>query len=88
MPTRTVRRSVALPKRLVDEVAAVAPLELKSNWNRLVIVALEAFARDQRQRAFEQAMARMADDPAIKKECAAIQREFARAEADGLAADD
>ena len=72
MATRTVRGSIALPKRLVDEVAA-APAELRINWN-------------QRQRAFAQAMARMADDPAIKKECAAIQREFARAEADGLAA--
>ena len=72
MATRTVRGSIALPKRLVDEVAASASPELRGNWNR--------------QRAFEQAMARMADDPAIKKECAAIQREFARAEADGLAA--
>ena len=29
-------------------------------------------------------MERMASDPAVRKECAAIQKDFARAEADGL----
>jgi hypothetical protein len=35
-------------------------------------------------RAFEEAMAKMAGDLAIRAECAAIAREFAAAEADGL----
>jgi hypothetical protein len=34
--------------------------------------------------AFEEAMAKMAGDLAIRAECAAIAREFAAAEADGL----
>jgi hypothetical protein len=33
---------------------------------------------------FEEAMARMGADPAIRAECAAIAKEFAAAEADGL----
>ena len=87
MATQSVRRSVALSKRLVDEVSLVAPPELKRNWNRLVTVALEVFAVARRKREFEQSMARMAADPAIRKECAAIQREFARAEDDGFGDD-
>jgi hypothetical protein len=69
---------------LVDEVSSVAPPELNANWNRLVTVALEEFARNRRAKAFEAAMKRMAADPEIQKENRAIQREFARAEADGL----
>ena len=84
MATHSIRRSVALSKRLVDEVAVVTPPELRGNWNRLVTVALEEFARERRREEFEKAMARMATDPAIRKECAAIQREFSAAEADGL----
>ena len=34
--------------------------------------------------AFEDAMARMGADPAIRAECAAIEREFSDAEMDGL----
>jgi len=84
MPTHSVRRSIALPKRLVDEVSSVAPPELKANWNRLVTVALEEFAQRRRALVFERSMARMAADPAIRRENQAIQRDFARAEADGL----
>jgi hypothetical protein len=81
---RTVRRSVALPRRVVEEVTSVAPAELKGNLNRLVTVALEEFTRSQKARAFEDAMAKMGADQAIRAECAAITREFAAAEADGL----
>ena len=81
---KTVRRSVALPARLVEEVTSVAPPELRQNLNRLVAVALETFAAQQKARAFEDAMARMASDPAIQAECRSISREFAGAEADGL----
>jgi hypothetical protein len=82
--TKTVRRSVALPRRVVEEVTAVAPGELRGNLNRLVTVALEEFTRSQKARAFEEAMARMGADPAIQAECAAIAKDFAAAEADGL----
>lgn len=81
---KTVRRSVALPRRVVEEVTAVAPGELKGNLNRLVTVALEEFTRSQKARAFEEAMARMGADPAIQSECGAIAKEFASTEADGL----
>ena len=81
---RTVRRSVALPRRVVEEVTAVAPGELKGNLNRLVTVALEEFTRAQKARAFEEAMARMGADPTIQAECGAIAKEFAATEADGL----
>ena len=87
MATQSVRRSVALSKRLVDEVSAVAPPELKGNWNRLVTTALEEFATARRTKEFELSMARMAADPAIRKECAAIHGAFARAESDGLSDD-
>jgi hypothetical protein len=83
--SKTVRRSVALPRRVVDEVTAVAPGELKGNLNRLVTVALEEFTRSRKARAFEEAMEKMGADPAIRAECAAIANEFAAAEADGLA---
>jgi metal-responsive CopG/Arc/MetJ family transcriptional regulator len=87
MATQSIRRSVALPKHLVDEVSSVAPPELRRNWNRLVRVALEEFSRSQREKRFAQAMAAMAADPAIRKECTAIEREFAPAESDGLSDD-
>lgn len=81
---KTIRRSVALSRQLVKEVTTVAPPELRQNLNRLVVVALQEFAARRKTRAFEEAMAQMAADPAIKAECAAISRDFAIAEADGL----
>lgn len=82
--SQIVRRSVALPKRLVDEVTALAPQEARKNLNRLVTVALKDFAARQKARAFEEAMARMAADPAIRGENASILREFSVCETDGL----
>lgn len=81
---KTVRRSVALPRRLVEEVTAAAPPELRGNLNRLVIVALEEFGRRQRARAFDKEMEMMSADPDIRTECASIAAEFAPAEGDGL----
>lgn len=81
---KTVRRSVALPRRLVDEASASAPPALRTNLNRLVTVALQEYAGRRKARAFEEAVARMAADPAIQAECAAIGREFSSAERDGL----
>lgn len=87
MATQSVRRSIALSKRLVEEISAVAPPELKRNWNRLVTTALQEYARSRRAREFELSMARMAADPAIRRENAAIQKDFARADSDGLSDD-
>ena len=83
-PPKTVRRSVALSRELVEEVSRAAPPELRQNLNRLVTIALQEFAAKRKGRAFEEAMAQMAADPAIQTECAAISREFTNAEADGL----
>lgn len=82
--TTIVRRSVALPRLLVEEVTAVAPPGLRGNLNRLVTVALKEFIARRKAHAFRQAMADMASDPAIRAESAAITREFASAEGDGL----
>jgi hypothetical protein len=82
-----VRRSIALPRDLVNEVTSVAPAALRQNFNRLVCTALQEFAEVQRARSFERAMAEMAADPQIRAECAAIEREFAKFEMDGLGDD-
>ena len=81
---KTVRRSVALSRQLVEEVSALAPPELRQNLNRLVTVARREFAAQQKARAFEEVIAQMARDPAIRAECTAISRDFAITEADGL----
>lgn len=81
---KTVRRSVALSRQLVDEVTAVAPPELRQNLNRLVSLALQEYAAARKARAFEEAMARMASDPAMRTECRAIAGEFAVTDGDGL----
>ena len=83
----TVRRSVALPRQLIEDAVEAAPAELRGNLNRLVLTSLREFTELRRARAFEEAMAKMADDPAIRKECVAISREFAAADADGLSDD-
>ena len=79
-----VRRSVALPRPLVEEVMAAATPAARHNLNRLVVTALREYVAARKARAFHEAVARMAADPAIQKECAAIAREFAPAESDGL----
>jgi hypothetical protein len=83
-PDPTVRRSVALPRTLVDEVISSAPAPLRANFNRLVTTALHEFAEAQRAKAFGQAMQEMAADPEVQAECRAIARDFARTELDGL----
>lgn len=84
---RTTIVRVALPRSLVEEVAAVAPPDLQGNMNRLVTIALREFVGRRKARAFRQAMAAMASDPAIQAENIAIAREFAVAEIDGLSHD-
>jgi hypothetical protein len=83
-PAQMVRRSIALPRILVDEVTSVAPAPLRQNFNRLVSTALRDFVEAQRAKAFEQAMQEMAADPEIQAECRAIARDFAHTELDGL----
>jgi hypothetical protein len=82
--TLTVRRSVALPRGLVDEVMASAPAELQGNLNRLVTTALREYVDRRKEQAFAEAMAEMAGDPAIQRECASINQELMAAETDGL----
>ena len=84
---KTVRRSVALPRDLMEDVLSAAPPELKGNLNRLVLISLREFVARRRVEAFEQAMTEMAADPAIRSECAAIAAEFAPTERDGLGHD-
>lgn len=82
-----MRRSVALPRCLVEEATTFASPDLQQNMNRLVTVALREFVARRKTRAFRRAMAAMAADPAIQAENAAIAREFAAAESDGLSPD-
>ena len=81
---RTIRRSVAISSALAREAASLAPPELRDNFNRLVVVAIEEFAARRKARAFEDSMTRMAADPAIQTESRAILGEFSAAEMDGL----
>lgn len=84
IPPKTVRRSVALPYKLIEEVRTVAPPALRENLNRLVTVALQDFVIQRKKRSFEESMAQMAADPAIRAECAILSKEFTVADADGL----
>jgi hypothetical protein len=82
----TVRRSVALPASLVDDALAAAP-EHCGNFNRVVASALRGLVEARQARTFAESMERMARDPAIRAECAAIARDLASAELDGLGAE-
>jgi hypothetical protein len=82
--SRTLRRSVALSRQLVEEASALAPPHLRQNLNRLVTVALQEFAARQKAREFEDAIAAMARDPAIRAECSLISEAFRGTESDGL----
>ena len=81
----TLRRSFALPKRVVEAAVEAAPPELKSNLNRLMTVALEKYVEWQEQVAFSKAMEEMASDSDIRKLNKAIEKEFNYAINDGLA---
>jgi hypothetical protein len=80
----TLRRSVALPSALIGELNSVAPPDLRANLNRLVILSLQEYISRRRRQEFESAMAAMAEDPQVQAECAAIARDFALTEMDGL----
>jgi hypothetical protein len=75
---------VALPSALIGELDSVAPPELRTNLNRLVILSLQEYISRRRRQEFDRAVAAMAEDPQIQAECAAIARDFAATEMDGL----
>jgi len=80
----TIRRSIAIPNELVEELRTVAPPELRDNFNRLVTFILNDFTKRQKKYQFETAMAEMANDPAIREVCIVLSEEFTAAESDGL----
>ena len=80
----TIRRSVALPRRLVDQARERAPAELRTNLNRLVTTALQEYVARRKEREFEVAMEQMAADPQIRAESKAIFTEFSVTDADGI----
>jgi len=82
--SNVVRRSVALPTRLVEQVSEAAPPEYRGNLNAVVRTALEEYVRNRRREAFDEEMERMAADPQIRAENEAIHREFEGTLADGL----
>jgi hypothetical protein len=47
-------------------------------------VALQDFVTQRKKQSFEESMAQMAADPAIRTECAILAKEFAIADPDGL----
>jgi hypothetical protein len=83
-PATTIRRSVALPSALIGELNSVAPPELRTNLNRMVILSLQEYISRRRRQEFDRAVAAMAQDPQVQAECAAIARDFAASEMDGL----
>jgi metal-responsive CopG/Arc/MetJ family transcriptional regulator len=74
--SQTVRRSVALPRQLVEEVSTFFTPDRAKNRNRLVISALEEYAARHRRAQFEEAIAAMAADPSIQAETKRISKEF------------
>jgi hypothetical protein len=49
-----------------------------------VILSLQEYISRRRRQEFDRAVAAMAEDPQIQAECAAIARDFAATEMDGL----
>jgi UDP-glucose 6-dehydrogenase len=82
--TKTIRRSFALSRKLIDEALMVSAGTEKVNLNKLVTIALQEYINSKKRREFEKSMALMGSDPEILRECAAIADEFAQAENDGL----
>jgi hypothetical protein len=79
-----IRRSVALPRQLVDDVLACAPPEFAHNLNQLVAASLREYIAVRKARAFDEAMSQMAADPEIQAASSSITAEFSFANMDGL----
>jgi signal transduction histidine kinase len=73
--------------QLLEEALAYARAEYEGDLNRLVADSLAEFIARKKAQAFDDAMAAMAADPAIRKECASVAAEFASADMDGLGHD-
>ena len=80
----TVRRSFALPLRLIEEVLEAVPPGGPGNLNALVRVALEEYVARRKDEEFGEAMERMAQDPQVRRVSDLINKEFRSAEGDGL----
>ncbi len=82
--SESIRRTIYIPGALARELLEVTPPEERENFNQLVRTALEMFIETRKKQAVKKALAEMANDPEIKRECEEINREFAALEADGL----
>lgn len=81
---RLIRRSVALPRQLVEDVLACASPELANNLNQLVTASLREFVSRRKAEAFDEAMRQMAADPEIQSASTDITAEFTATDMDGL----
>jgi len=80
----TVRRSIAGPRELFEELMALAPEAERKNMNRVILTAIRRYIEELKSRAFAEEMERMAADPEIRREIKAVDREFKATEMDGL----
>jgi hypothetical protein len=71
-----VRRSFALPAKLIEQVSEAAPPPYGANVNAAVRHALEQFVERRRREEFELRMDEMAKDPWIRQVNAEIFREL------------
>jgi metal-responsive CopG/Arc/MetJ family transcriptional regulator len=84
---KIIRRSVAIPSQLLEELHNVTEPALRTNFNRLVITALRDYSARKKEDAFEAQMAQMAADQGIRSEMEQISVEFSITEWDGLTHD-
>jgi metal-responsive CopG/Arc/MetJ family transcriptional regulator len=84
---KVIRRSVAIPSQLLEEIHNVTEPALRTNFNRLVVTALRDYSARKKEEAFENQMAQMASDPGIRSEMEQISMEFSYTEQDGLTRD-
>ena len=84
---KVIRRSVAIPSQLLEEIHNVTEPGLRTNFNRLVVTALRDYSARKKEEAFENQMAQMAADPGIRSEMEQISMEFSNTEQDGLTRD-
>jgi len=84
---KVIRRSVAIPSQLLEEIHKVTEPALRTNFNRMVVTALRDYSARKKEETFENQMARMAADPGIRNEIEQISMEFSITERDGLTHD-
>lgn len=84
---KVIRRSVAIPSQLLEEIHNVTEPALRTNFNRLVVTALRDYSTRKKEEAFENQMAQMAADPGIRSEMEQISMELSYTEQDGLTRD-